>query len=1410
MANSNNNRKNQKRQNQGGGNRSSKNKGAESQRREEFPEFVINGEEFAHTAKVIPDHMPLYWDPAGFIQLLKPGVYLRYRGGLAELTRKFEFTNAILFALWDDPDASYQVARDRWAQPGANASFLIPNPLDDGPPWLPVQGRVKVDGDQLDTGLLSSWVDQIHCVPFRAKLGQSKEGMTVASVGALGGDYDAADKALLDTLRWLKDNPDDDTTAGVTARLMLVEQGHGLHRAGITLTHRDEATSLEMLDELLPVFAPDVAPVVKAIWEVWHGEELSDHDAVIALAKVLQPHLNDKSPLQEPKNLAVLITWISGIFGSRPDRELNRPSRSLFAVLRYLRQLNGRVDLFGHPDAQPPSFPLNHSQTKDILLDLSRFPDHETDFERLVRAMAVGESTHDFARPNLDHIRPFKIGLPRVSDYPIATKTLLSRYDGIITAWSFRGLEINRNNIDAAHLSSNLILDYTSTAGVRGIARVLGSDRDIVPELTKALTMRPRFGPGIHPHYDALKDLPGQDLAETADQAEKASRAGKAYENRLLDGLSAHEFIVSRNDNQSEDGGYRPVAPEWGDDVEYPVRRQFMFWRAFCRSIQWNAPEVYGEFFEGMLPRLADIPSNLENEALALLRNWIRRDDEHVEKAQAWTGILHERLKSLIDQYIAGETHWDERYSSLFAALAILDRDAFSTELERLSTSSAWDFEDLGRILEAVRHAGWQNELVDEPIYRVLHTRLIDAEGPHADLGRVEWTRKSLERANQSHAIRWFVHRDKFPQVTFSAPFRAWFRESGLRSIEKPDDGVIELLQVALRTIDEQQLDVLLHHLVRSTNWPDKEMLREMLDAGRYIGAAEWLQGHGRATAENVGDVFDGLFEGARTAEDLRRIARLVQFVEEADIRDVSNERERLANALAAHDSTAALPGSAGATVDAWRVAGISPISDAGLKLAESAADWFVTTGDRRFASFIAYTFENVLLGEFRSEIESALSDEEAAKHLGRALFQLKLPPELLPIVDRFEKLSARSAKGKTSYSAMVSATWSRQIRGAVHRMMIERTDSVDGLGAMRTQLPLVLKALESGWHETKEKTNEPAKVSEPAPAAKEVSEKPADADETDATVSQSASDAPSAAKTDAVSTDSDVSVKDSSEPADEAPATDEPHSRFARDVADSAAKGLIASIFETLSFWAKCLADEDAEVPSGAQRLTTYCSTELGVRRELFARLREIARQHELKLNDPRRLLRTDFLDTGTELDSYDFDTLLQLLIGLQSLHDATAELTVNRRSVEVQLTPNAKPVEDEAGNPDDVANETADDSASDVAEDVSDDNIGHESDEQSDEDADALDDDPSDDEADDDSDEAEHSDDGTDLQLGAILRRGWNGDATPEQRRNAFGNSVTPLIARELLSRNEALRLSIQGSGDKPRFILSWRDFR
>src|SRR5699024_6857498 len=109
-------------------------------------------------------------------------------------------------------------------------------------------------------------------------------------------------------------------------------------------------------------------------------DEQTEH--FIALAQALAPHVaNDESPLQKPSNLAVLTTWLTGIFGSRPDRERRRPARSLFAAFRLLRRTRGNIEAFDHPDFDLPTFPTSRALSDEITRELSYFPPRETDLE---------------------------------------------------------------------------------------------------------------------------------------------------------------------------------------------------------------------------------------------------------------------------------------------------------------------------------------------------------------------------------------------------------------------------------------------------------------------------------------------------------------------------------------------------------------------------------------------------------------------------------------------------------------------------------------------------------------------------------------------------------------------------------------------------------------------------------------------------------------------------------------------------------------------------------------------------------------------------------------------------------------------------------------------------------------------
>lgn len=945
-------------------------RGQEAPPREAALEYVLIGEDTCVAADLYPGPLPLKWHRIDPVRLLKPGLYLRRSGSLSLVSRDLVFDRAVMFALWEDPHTSYRVDGGRWVQPGLHAGFLVRSPLDDGPPWIPIMAAVDPSPREYAAGLLSPWLDQVSAVRFRASLRVEGETLTVSSEGEL--EEEAGTEVLQELMAWLAAHPEDDTPTAAAARMALVRNGHGLQRLALTLVHADAETSGRMLRDVLRPLAPEVAEVLDALWALWtdgvQSPEGSDA-AVRQLATTLHPALRPDHPLQRPEQLALLTTWINGLFGARPDRDHVQPARALFATARFLRGIQRNLALFDHPDAELPRFPLDRPASAAIVRDLAAFPPDETDLERLLRALAVAEAFGDVARPNLDFLRPFRIAYPRLHSWPIAARSLLGRYDYVLSGWSFRGHEPRTGRTDAHRLGANLVTDQPTITGVRSLARTIALHPPIAAAATEAVRN------SAHPTYQRLAEL-----AELGDEAlgevfAAAATHPRITRTRLFDAILAAELMLARGQRtrNAPDALLDPVPP---GDEDAGVRGHFMYWRMICRSVVPELAPRYIAFIDRMLDRRADLPAKLQAELFALARRVVdtARDDEGL--VDRWRTPFATIAADLAE---AQEPIHGELLDQLLGVLGRLDPDAWLDAVTRLVRAERIGDGLIGRVLDGARRHQVARVLVPSPLMRELHSRLCGGDPSGRAPGRAAWMRVLVNRSGKADAVRWLLDSRRNTAFFEEDAFVTFFQERALQAIDQPAEAVFDLLELAVRHVPDEDVDALITQLRRHTSWPAPEILRMLEDAGRREAALEWIVVGGCGSAEAATFLLDSHAERVRSGEELLRAATLLPALRRRFQDPMPDAATALERAFGRYRPNRRLPQGFLRACDAFRLAELDPGSEAGRSLARDAATWRRDGFTREFDLFLRACLETLTSRPLHDRVLDLLRRADAA-----------------------------------------------------------------------------------------------------------------------------------------------------------------------------------------------------------------------------------------------------------------------------------------------------------------------------------------------------------------------------------------------------------------------------------------------
>ena len=988
-------------------------------------------------------YLPLRWQPHREVSLFRPGLYLRHAGGLHLVGRDLAFDDAVLYASWDDPDANYRLTPDRSVRPGVHAALLIRSPLADGPPWIPITAGVAVTPHELESGILSPFLDQVSSVRFRAVLNPGRDTMTVASTRAA--EEESGGGAVRETLLHLAKAADDVSPAAAAVRRMLVDNGHGLHRVGIGLMHADDAERAHLLRAVLGGLAPDVAPVLQALWNVWSLDDEAGAPArARALLDALHPLLRPESPVRSGAQLGTLVTWLVGLFGPRPERSGQWPALSLFAACRYLRSVMRRPELYDHADAPMPAFPFTRAAFASTVRELGSFPTEESDIERVIRALAAAEVASELPRPRLEHLRAFKVMFPRLKGYPVAARTWLARYEHLLTGWSYRGAELRDGRADARNLESNLILDVPTVGVLRAYARVLGSAGPVSSALASALSR------AEHPMYAQLSTLTFVEGDASAHDAaihrrfDEASQSKRLTRDALAQASSIIDFIVARAQSQNPLVGAALREPTVGGD--HPVRSHFLYWRAFCRSIVPNDPARYEAFLDGLTGSYAQLPLKLQIEAASLARQTGRKNEPWTGRA-TWAGLVASTVDALLATPDAADVRPD-RVQDLLASLADLDGGAFADRFERCLGLPWMSGPELARLLETARRSTGRDAVVSSEDFAALHDRLCGAPGLAGARARAEWVRCAIDRARNVSSVRWLLELSGDNAWIHSSAFSTWFAGPGKQAPAFAENAVVELLELAVRAVCDEHIDLVMAQISNHTRWPASEKLKLLLESNRHAAALDWMQLTATGDEAQARESIDKLLAGADDGRTLRAAAIAVRDLEGRTGHPQPLLREHLMAAYRAYRPHRSLLDGFARALDGWRVAGL-PASGAELAaLVDKAGKWGIESGHRGLLNFVAWVSEQHAAATLAPSLLALATGEGAAGAVLDAVDGLEPASSLTGTVAAWAALPPREAASRTVKGALTSGALADTVRRAVVRARVQRREGRPGTEA--------------------------------------------------------------------------------------------------------------------------------------------------------------------------------------------------------------------------------------------------------------------------------------------------------------------------------------------------------------------------
>lgn len=1174
----------------------------------------------------------------------KAGVFVRADGGVKQIARTLSFDEAVVYAVWEDPAATYPFNGSS-VRPGVTCAMLVPSSDPEGPPWMPLQAVVSSGQSEIESGILSPWLDQVACARFKPALTLAKSRLNVATDASAPVLADRS--ALGETLRWLAANKAERGLLARAARTMLVDSGHGLQRYGVSLMGASDDEKRAAIDEVLAPLAPDVAAVLAPLWETWLAPAAlrrSDEqpDALLALAAALEKNLSADAPLQSPLQMAALVTWLAGLFGSRAERTGRQPARTLHAVIRAIRGASRQLKALKHADSTLPRLPLDRAENAELVRELSHAGRNETPLENLVRALAIAESGWYIARPRRDHLRPFRAAYDLIRGYPNASRSLVGRFDYIFSAWSFRGAELRDEGVPERALAGVFITNSPSITSTRAFARVVATESKTGGYVSQGLKSLD------HPTLTRVGELRDMEDSAVAALYEDAVSHDRMTWLRLQTGIAAAEYLIARSEQGAEIEGFALRPPGRPRESGTGLRGHFMYWRMFCRSVAWKLPDVYRTFVDELEPHILTLPPKLQTEVFALTRRWGLHSAENREHVAGWAGWLGQAA----DAYFAAEDRtWldGEWLEALSGALAVADVDATVSFLERLAADDAFPVGQVDRILDAIRAAGWQRDLVELPVFRALHTRLVDERSVHGIRARVQWTRAALDRAKHSESVRWLLDVRAYPRALGSVAFDAWFQANGAKAIADPNSAVVELLELAIGHVSGAHLDIALRALMNRTEWPEEQRLAALTEAGRPDAVVALMRAGGAADSAAHGSAVATLFDATSGAE-LRAAGVAVAEYEAIHGADETAAilQDGLASAFERYTPFRfALDGFV-AALDGWRVAGLGTRNPAAALLTQ-ASRWALETGDERLIAFAGAVVDTAVATHLEVPLNAALGGDDAA--LGGALLGLRLPEVASESAELAgaggKKATARSLRARLA-GAGCGDVIDAAVAGAVARQLDAGTSAADVATRLAQLASMAKPSAEPG---------------------------PVDAPVADAEV----------AEEDATETEAVAAPEVTSDPPPTA--ADRATQRLREEVGSALASALAR--------WSNVARRLEGMGPAGAAllaRATRFAPADHALRAELFAPLGRSG----ATVKDPRRVLTTDFLDGLTQaVDQADFVAIADSLATAVATHaDGAKEITVDRNAIafplpkvssdletidEEEMAPAVEPIDDE-----------------------------------------------------------------------------------------------------------------------------------
>jgi len=1194
-------------------------------------EYVLITQSGCIAADIVKTHLPLKWHAIDAMPLLKPGLYLRRSGGLQLISRDLDFGEAVLYALWEDPDAQYPVG-DRWVRTGVHAGFLVRNPSSEGPPWIPIIAAVKIEPAEYETGILSPWLDQVAAVRFKPALSIERDGLMVATAGGI--EEEKGTEAFFEAMQWLADNPSDNSSSGAAARTMLVENGHGLQRLGLALNLQTEDARDALLRGLLTSLAPACAELLIALWEVWRPrpDDTRTADArYLALLDVLVRVAARDGALQRPHELSTFTTWSSGLFGFRPERENLQPQRALFCALQTLREVHGNVDALRQPDAELPIFPLPRLEAARVVREVAPGQPFDRPFDQVVRALATAEAGREIFRPRLAHLSVFREALPHLRGYPIAARTLTSRYDYILSSWSFRGHETATGRSNNRWPANDLILDVPSMATSRAYARVLGANGPF------AGTLRDVLSTSEHPTVQGCAELSTMETSAVIEAFREAATHRRITSRRLFAAITAAEFLIARAEAGGDVEDFELLEPELPDESGSAVRGHFMYWRMFCRSMIRSRVDRYVAFASTMLPQLDTLPAKLQGELFALVRGCLRNATDDRSHMQAWLEPLNARFDEMMESASAFAEYRGERVQTLLTCINELDPDAYIERLSVLVDNPEYDGQDLDMIIDAPRRAGWQRAFVANPYFRKLHRRIGEDRSVRGIIARAEWTRAALDSARFAFALRWLTDARTQSRFLASTAFLEWFDTRGQAAIDDPDTAVVELVELAATHLPDADLDRLFQTISRITKWPADEVLRLFLEADRPFAALTWMRQSHCADHPTAAKLATNIALRAERPSEMLRAAEAIAFVERRFGTAPADAVEALRARIFSVVPSADLLGNFGDILDAWRVVDLPCEGATFSSFLERASEWAATYGDHRLWAFVTYGVHTSFAQAARQPLAAWLRGE--TKHI-----QIPLPSELaeLPV----ESKSDAAQKGVFSVRRMLRASSDHAPIARMLGAVVQDALYGDDVSAPVSRDAVLEKLAELATERVKVAPSGTRPESVAPPASEEASPE---------------ADEPPRDGASAIA-DSDDREQHPGEIASERrvdaaePIASALHSSAKRSLAQGAA--LWASIAPALS----------TEAPRPAQRqmidaTLRFSPCVYAVREAVIATVLGCAANHGLQLEDAGRVLTTEQLDfVVAHVDLSDVLTVAHALAGLAARDEGGMKIILDR----------------------------------------------------------------------------------------------------------------------------------------------------